>query len=190
MKTDQDNYFEGDKKEKARSREKTEPESGTALTSNGIKGAGDQMSTNFFYYSGRYIARFDPAKKTVYRSPDINTVELQAIHVWATRKGSQTIIKCADDSDFVAHDAGGDKLIKENELDKIASDIEKSAFDYCKALIPQLESAIKYFHVKDGHVPEFKRCRHAVCATNHEVNARIDRELFHGTLEEMTGVKP
>lgn len=98
------------------------------------------------------------------------------------------IIHKVDDSDFDAHDAGGEGLAK-TILETLVKDVELTAFGYCKALIPQLESAIKYFHVKDEHIGEFKQCMHTVCATNHELNARIDHELFHGTLEDLTGVK-
>lgn len=194
-------------KKEARSERKTEPKSGTVLTSEEIKGQKDSMSSDFFHLAGRYIARFDSAKKTVYRSPDINTAELQAIHVWATRKFAQTIIKCADDSDFMAHGAGGDKLIESlkdviavdvppTELEKIAKEVETTAFDFCKDAVGLLHDLAWKIHILEEHEEQVDKegylmseCDRSPCRKTIELLTRIDKELFHGTMEDLTGVE-
>lgn len=77
------------------------------------------------------------------------------------------------------------------EIDKIKADLADTAFHYVKELVPFLETGIKYYHAREKHhTDEFINCRMAVCYTFHSLMSIIDENLFHGTLEDLTGVKP
>lgn len=170
-----------------------------------------------FCCDGRYIARFDSTKRTIYRSPDINVAELQAINTWAFKKGAQTIIKCADASDFEAHDAGGDKLIEnlkdvigldvpaaQEEIDKITADVpeitkivaetETLAFKCLVDMIPMFKNAVKRIHELEHHPSFVGDCPHKICIAFNNHIVALDKELFHGTMaeemEDVIDVKP
>ena len=62
------------------------------------------------------------------------------------------------------------------------------AIEYIKHLIPNLQAAIKYYHVKEEHAGSFDNCIDILCMSNRELNSRIDADLFQGKLTDLTGV--
>ncbi len=84
----------------------------------------------------------------------------------------------------------GDGADLSSEISEIAKDVEATAFSYCKKLVPLLESTVKYVHIRDGHEGNYRQCKDDVCAMACNVFFHIDRNLFHGTLEDLTGIKP
>lgn len=154
-----------------------------------------------FYFddNGDYLARF--YNGVVYYRGRLNGKPLTGpqvseVNLWAIEKKADILHK-VDDSDFKAHDAGGEKLIRENELDKVMTESRPVAFKFCEEAVKLIDSLVWRIHILEKHAdnvkdPEYlsRDCNQKYCADVNNFFARIDSHLFHGTMGDLTGIEP
>lgn len=158
-----------------------------------------------FYFddNGDYLARF--ANGVVYyrnrlRGKPLTGDQVAEVNLWAVKMKADILHK-VDASDFEAHDAGGEKLLKElgyppfpveTELDKTVTVIAVNAFGFCKEAVPLLVKLVWKDHIADKHLATIVgECDNGYCPDVRELLARMDADLFQGTMaDEMDDVKP
>lgn len=144
----------------------------------------------FLYEGARAIAYFEG--KICWYRPGLTTIELSRVNLEAQRRDCTVIHKCSDAIDFENVEDGTKKIIEDfkskTTIETVAKEVEATAFHYVKELVPLLESTVLYLHY--AHPSDFKSCANITCSSYRKLMSAIDKNLFHGTLEDLTGVKP
>ena len=109
------------KKEKAQSGVKTEPESGTALTSGETKEQKDNLSSDFFYIGEKAVAYFKG--RVCWYRPGLEPTEFQTVNFEVQKRVCSVIHKCPDANDFEIAESGTKKL-GEKLIDELAEDLK------------------------------------------------------------------
>ncbi len=174
----------------------TEPKSGTAT----LKDKKDSMSREFFWIGEKAVAYFEG--KICWSRPGLTTFESRNVWLEKEKRECKMIHTCPDATDFENAEDGtkklGSKIAGElsfdaklvAEIDKITQELGVTAFHYVKELVPLLGFLTKYYHAQEGHKGYARDCSNVVCSSSYKLTSKINENLFHGTLEDLTGVKP
>lgn len=159
-----------------------------------------------FYFDDNsdYLARYHNG--VVYyrkrlRGKPLTGDQVAEVNLWAVKMKADILHK-VDDSDFEAHGAGGEKLLKEtmkdvmsfdaqSEIDRIKADIAKNAFGFCKEAVTLLCKIAWREHFLAKHkISLMEECDRLYCFDVRRLLTRMDKELFHGTMADITGIDP